>query len=573
MAAKAMTFGANTVNPDVQRLRAQIRAITEERDKLESAMQGEIADLQRQVSELTRKLKLGGPRAGVEDKPTSAFSKDQTCIVELGRYGDIINILPICRDIYAKTGSKVVVAVSRGFEDIFEATTYAEAMPLDLSTVDVVPAIRAAKDNFQSVIVSQVYGKGYNPGKETKHYNIESWRLAGYLDRWDDPSLRLVLDARNYARERSLIERVWPVTDKPIILVNASAGHSSPFADNEAFQKWMAESFSDRAHFIDIGALKAERIYDLVGLFELADGLVTIDTATLHLAAATRIPVIALLSDGGEWRRSAPRCSVVASFPTNEWKESRDLVVSGIERMIASSLESVVLHAYEVHDTSDRAKRAQQTWASTGWTPAPYEKYLRTAKDIGDRRDLPYLKDVLSNALASASDGDIVVFTNDDIILHPDCAVELERLMSKVTCASSRRIDLKDPFDSSRSREDYAKLDNRHVGRDLFAFRADWLRDHISEIPDFILGASAWDLCLAAMVRNYGGCEWSIRTSASDCLSCELPLGLVLHESHSPKWGDSDNQNSPSELHNAKLFKDWCKAYAPHVFMPSFRTV
>jgi ADP-heptose:LPS heptosyltransferase len=50
---------------------------------------------------------------------------------------------------------------------------------------------------------------------------------------------------------------------------------------------------------VNLAAIKAERLYDLLGLYDHAVGLVTSDTATLHLAAASKVPYIALLNNGG----------------------------------------------------------------------------------------------------------------------------------------------------------------------------------------------------------------------------------------------------------------------------------
>ena len=45
--------------------------------------------------------------------------------------------------------------------------------------------------------------------------------------------------------------------------------------------------------YLEGGAFRGERIYDLLGLFDKAACLVTADTATLHLAAASSVPVVA----------------------------------------------------------------------------------------------------------------------------------------------------------------------------------------------------------------------------------------------------------------------------------------
>src|SRR5690606_30799436 len=60
---------------------------------------------------------------------------------------------------------------------------------------------------------------------------------------------------------------------------------------------------------IDISDLKAQRPYDLLALYERAQGLVAIDSFPLHLAKAVpALTTVALIVDGpSDWHRSAPR--------------------------------------------------------------------------------------------------------------------------------------------------------------------------------------------------------------------------------------------------------------------------
>ena len=60
-----------------------------------------------------------------------------------------------------------------------------------------------------------------------------------------------------------------------------------------------------RVKFVDLDNVKAERIYDLVGLMDAAVGMVTVDTSTLHLAAASCRPYVALTVGG--WNTSVPK--------------------------------------------------------------------------------------------------------------------------------------------------------------------------------------------------------------------------------------------------------------------------
>jgi hypothetical protein len=147
--------------------------------------------------------------------------------------------------------------------------------------------------------------------------------------------------------------------------------------------------------------------------------MVTIDTASLHLPR-TSLPVLALLSPHGGWLQSAPRCKIVDAFGCLEWNAKPSQFDAAMDAFQAAS-SGDVLHAFERHATKEsRVKAAQTTWASTGWKQVPYEKYKRDARQIGDRRDLPFLRDVLDNALAHAKDRDAIVLTNDDNTLRSE---------------------------------------------------------------------------------------------------------------------------------------------------------
>jgi hypothetical protein len=258
------------------------------------------------------------------------------------------------------------------------------------------------------------------------------------------------------------------------------------------------------------------------------------------LAAATAIPVIGLLSDGQGWKQTAPRCRTVLTFTAGDWLGHVDAFDAAMLGIVEAHRACRVFHAYEVHGSpDDRAARAQATGAATGWVPAPYgPAYSRDARGIGDERALPYLKDVLAHALQSASDRDLVVFTNDDIGLPPGIDAIIRDRLSKAVMLTGRRTDASDPG---------------HVGRDLVAFQAGWLRLNLAQIPDFILGAPAWDLWMAREARRLCGVAWTIATSASECLMCELPSGTVLHEAHVAHW--AGHQESPACRWNTERAK------------------
>jgi len=509
--------------------------------------------VQRRIAERLAREKTSAPPPP-PPAPTTAVDSETPCFVELGRYGDIINLLPVLEDVARTRKRPVALIVSDQFADLLEGVSYVVPIPMRLETADIQPAIKEARARFSNVIVSQVYANGWNPGKHCPSYNMDSWRLSGYLDRWADPDLKLNFDRRDYRRERSLIGKVWPTDGRPVVLVNLQAGHSSPFAQWEACQRELMARWGETIAFVEIGKLRAGRIFDLVGLMELADGLVTIDTATLHLAAATSVDTIALLSAIGPWNQSTPRCRCPLAFPCDQWQTR----IGDIhETILAMTKRPRIIHAFDRRGTQNpRIERAQASWRALDWVGAPYSeaRYKRSAKDLGDARALPYLKDVLANALEHAEDRDYIVFTNDDITLTRETDREVRRLLAKAVMVTGRRTEIGGDRKT-------------HPGRDLVAFRAGWLRMNMRSVPDFLLGASMWDLWAAARARQLCGIATAdgarrligvIVDKGSPMLdspACEMPRGTVQHEPHVGTW--TLDEASPSEAHNRKAFARW----------------
>lgn len=465
--------------------------------------------------------------------------------VQLGRFGDIINLLPVLRA-EASAGRKPAVVVSKRFASVFDGVSYVSPVPVDLGEFDLRQGIEYAKSKFEEVVVSQVYGKDMENPKTSDHFNVQSWEQCGYGLRWIDPTLRLVFDRRDYARERRIIEQHVLTTKKPVILLNLKGGFSSRFPDASAMERLIRMAYPDRFEFVDLAGIRCERIYDLCGLLEVAAGMVTIDTATLHLAGVSEIPVLALLSPNGKWLESNPRCRTHASFPCNQWRNRWDEVLLFLDDCATRRAE--IVHVFERHGSlNQREIKAQATWGCTGWKPTPYECYERDARGIGDQRDLPYLRDALRHGLRNCGIHDYVAFTNSDIEFSDRLDAEVRRAMRGLVMLTARRTDY---FQTGDPHEEFG------AGRDLLVFRADWLARNIDTFPDFLIGASHWDwwaCLLARRLVGLGGDEASCHQQHTP--QCELDHTLMRHCRHSPQW--LSNTSSPSEVHNRRLFKEF----------------
>jgi Glycosyltransferase family 9 (heptosyltransferase) len=510
-------------------------------------------------------------------------------VVMLGRNGDIINILPFLKLIHDNY-AKPYVIIAKEFESLFDGISYATPMVLNCKEEELGNALALAKRTFQIVIRAQIWGKGHQQTRECESYNVESWREIGLLHAFNDQRLRPVFDKRDSEREAALLATI-PDTGKPWLLVNVNSGKSSPCPSCAALLPAIQERWGNQYKIVDLSQIRGERLYDCIALLEKAVALVSIDTSWLHLAAATNIPVVAL-TNPQKWAGTVLRMGLVARISYLDAVADFEKVHAAIDgavnrpqaqRINPSLLElrtpvaRRVFHVVDRFEDTDAAtiKRKEQVQASwdvlyeTGaLIPAHCWKYPRNAKDtMGDRRALPYLKDLLKNAMNQMDDDDIALFTNDDNILHPRIAEYLRFHVSVYGACSMFRTEFRQRVASlDLPPEQYARAGTgKHIGRDGFAFTKRWLVENWDSIPDSCLGASMWDIHMAALIRLGYGIKTTNQNIGHQIYPAEIPAGYTGHIFHSSAWNVKDAHLVPSNLHNGKLFKEFAAKSLPEL--------
>lgn len=519
--------------------------------------------------------------------PRPIIKKSSVCIVELGRYGDIVNILPIARHI-AEMYDTPHLMVSREFASILEGISYVHPVVVPLRNDQLKEGLKLAHKDFKHVINTQIWGSDWQQERKTSSFNRESWRQAGFWHKFDDHSPKWLpyFDRRDKEREAGVIAKVLTM-DKPLLLVNVTHSASSPFPQGQDLFSEIAKRFDQRFTLMNCGSLRLSRIYDILGLMEKSAALVSIDTALLHLAAATGIPIVALVNDK-PWQGSEIRGNCVLRLPYAA--ATAEAVCAAIEKAVtmpnlpivheplAKPPERYLYHVVERHDEKDvpSVPRKQDAWKSwddlyrTG-NVVPchlWEPYPRNSKEtIKDKRVLPYLKDVLSLGMTQAQPDDIIMFTNDDNPLHPELPDIVRLHCALWGCACAQRSEFRKPVPSLEQTPDaIAAQGERHMGRDMFAFTKRWLEANWAELPDFILGASDWDLCLAAMLRLQWGIRSNRQNMEQQIWPCEIPWGYVLHRFHPPRWNAPSNRDAaPSQIYNRRLHKEWAAKHLPEL--------
>lgn len=247
------------------------------------------------------------------------------------------------------------------------------------------------------------------------------------------------------------------------------------------------------------------------------------------------------------------------------------------ERLPVVFVHCVERHKQKTDEAHERVGAALQSWMElykTGLV-VPWhvweQEYPRHSGQIGDGRNLPFLKDVLAAGLAHARDKDYVMLTNDDTLLHPKLPEFLLKFMKDKPAVSSGRITFsgsKPPGWEDRSIHEQTWGDD--IGRDLFVMRKDWLLKHFREIPDFILGDLEWDLTLSAMIRlDIAGVKTTRESRFKLDPKCEIPRGYVFHRDHKKDWLDPSQANAPAKIWNYDLSREWCKKHGMAALPPN----
>lgn len=214
-------------------------------------------------------------------------------MVCLGRYGDVINALPIAYDLYS-SGRKPKFVVADQFWNILEGVTYVDPIVWNIDYASVPYAIKRVSGH--EAYICQTYTHPDNQ-RLTDSYQKESWRVAGWLPKFG--TIPLVFDNRSPEREKVLVEQVIgvrqrsPVKRKVVLVAGKSI--SSPFRPN------LIEILTDRLPntiIIDLCEVKAHRIYDILGLLDVADCLVSVDTVHLHLARIGNPKTVGIINNG-----------------------------------------------------------------------------------------------------------------------------------------------------------------------------------------------------------------------------------------------------------------------------------
>ena len=449
--------------------------------------------------------------------------------VQLADYGALLNLLPLCLA-DSKAGEKSAIVTTKGYADVLEGVSYVEQLVVDCLPHELDKGIQKATERWPgNIICTQVNGpvklvKRFvyeavgQQSAVTTSWQKEQWKVAGQLNRWDD-CLPLVFDKRDAVRETRLLRDVLPKNagKKPIMLL-ALDGKSSAFPHKDLLRHLLKTTFGSSWRIIELP--KAERLYDLLALYEKASLLVAVDSAPLHLAWAVRsLPVIALANDkpimwnGSSWRPNMVWYCRYGDF-LDRWKEMLDVIGWATE----SHSVNCTLGVWSEYET--KAPCGPQRFFNH--LPISVGACGRdSAGLLKDPKRVPYLRDCIRMAIQKAN-------PRQQIMLQRP-ALELKGMTLQAgQAAYAYRL----------------QADSFSPICDLFTAPREFWQDALAEIPDLLLGSDyLWSQCLWAIFRRRGAVDI---TGA-----CSRPVPAKTVRSASP------DELPPRVTHNIALWEKY----------------
>jgi len=475
--------------------------------------------------------------------------------VNAGRYGDIIAFLPVLLNEYKETGVKPRLVVAKDYADILDGVSYVDPLVFDGAFEDVAGAIQFAKQysddvktsqvvGISDVIVSQVYGNYHAPKIVCDSFQKDAWKLAGKLELWPSQP-PLVFDRRNYKRENKLIRKFNG--NKPWIVVS-TGGKSSPFPWDDLLWEILNHSFPDH-WIIDLSKVKAERMFDLLGIMDHpnTEAMILTDSGPLHLSYASTKPVHALVADtptmwhGVAWRPSYASYTRYKNFPREVTR-----ILELIRNPPSKPKYPNIIHVYQrtpwaKGEEKRRNAVAKKTWEGIGWVDLGLDDscFVRHAGNVikEEKKNIPMIKDMIRMACIGRDDKDVIVLTNTDTCVASNI---IQRLVGNLP-AYAYRYDFK-KIDKPILNDEIC-LGNKYGGCDLFAFRVGWWRRNHDLFPDMVLGRECWDRIMRELFKLSQGRELQ---------------SAIYHERHNSFWENPYNiNNDPSNLRNRMLARKW----------------
>lgn len=478
--------------------------------------------------------------------------------IQLGRAGDILNVLPLLRRDHQRTGRRSVILVSEPYRDLLDGVTYVEPRvfrgPFEAINQAWPIAEKIAAEIEGEIICTQIHGDAISAQHRAWSFLRESWDQVPGAPPWGD--LPLVFDRRDPSRAAGVRAQLTQRASGRPYIVTALSGTSSPLPMANELMRYLRAKLGSEFAIVDVSGYSAPRFYDLIGVIEGAHAVLAVDSGVLHLAhAAPHVPVVAFITrDPSRWHGTPWRPQHKARFFYDAAPECFADVVEELRSPGGRAPRIVHAVAEPPVDVDDETARridfATHNWAreyGNGiWTwPAMTENSSkrRTSSDspINDERSAPFLRDVVDWAAEDAAPSDIIAWSNCDVSPAPGLTGQILDVVGSHGAAYTHRWDFHRALDKPFRSESEVVAGEWYPGSDAFFFTVEWWRKHRGEYPDMLLGREHVDEVMRQLVKRHGGLEIH---------------GAIYHEKH-PSFWDLNRATNPGNLHNRRLARKW----------------
>ena len=199
-------------------------------------------------------------------------------------------------------------------------------------------------------------------------------------------------------------------------------------------------------------------------------------------------------------------------------------------------------------DSERRNAFARKTWEkvhkSGNWVNLRIESVDRTSQsELGDSRDLPFIKDMIEQAAALCEPHDVIVLINADICMAENAEFQINEAVSRAGACHATRWNFEKSVMKEYPTEDKIKKGIWYAGTDLVAFTKEWWEEHGDKFPDMVLACECWDLVIRNLIRLTGGMELE---------------AVIYHEIHQAWWYIPHNfKTNVGNIYNRKLSEEW----------------
>lgn len=480
--------------------------------------------------------------------------------IMLGRSGDIINILPALEFEYKNYHYKPILVIAQQYHELLEGCKYIHPLVWHGDFTECNQALETIKKNFpdHEIINCSVYGKDLKVDRRSYSFLLDAWRFSQCPVPWG--RLKPSFDKRDSKREDELLKH-FDLDGKPLILT-ALSGTSSPFYRSKELVKNLTDQLPE-FQVTDISNYKADRLFDLLALYEKAFCLIAIDSAPLHLAAAIpSLPVISLITDQPAWYRSSWRSNHILRMLYSQvefgYKKIIEAASQGFQYDKSRIFYSTSIPEVMNKETSRRYNfslktRLDEAEHSDKWSFITYKDsdFSTNAKSIGDPHPLPFVKDMIEASFRQMNPDDILMIGNSDICFIPNLTAKIidELKVNNRGAVFFHRYDF--PFlERALINQADCLYGKWYPGSDAFAFTSDWYIRNKSLIPDIIFGRESWDCLFRNLIKRSKG---------------EEIHEMIYHEKHQSFWEAKGNNNIPGNLHNRNLLNNFIRFHGGHL--------